>query len=79
MFTYEQLLEAGFSESIAHNILNTEMHHSYSQQELHDVRYSDNPLESYNRMMEEKAQAAINHADALEARIGRDFGVFAIV
>ncbi|MDY2943876.1 MAG: hypothetical protein SOT07_09325 [Paludibacteraceae bacterium] len=79
MFTYEQLLEAGFSEPIAHNILNTEMPHSYSQQELHDVLYSDNPLESYNRMMEEKAQAAINRADELEARIGRDFGVFAIV
>lgn len=79
MFTYDQLRDAGFSDHLANSMLNPEMPHSYSQQELHDILYSENPLEAYNQMIDAKAQAAINRADALEKQIGRDFGIFATI
>ena len=66
----------GFSDHIAHGMLNPDMPHSYTQQELQTVLSSDNPLEAYNQMMDAKAHAAMAKADALEARIGRDFGIF---
>ena len=79
MFTYEQLRDAGFSDAMAMQIVNPDMPHSYSRQELHDVLYSANPLEAYNQMMDTKAQAAINRADAIGRQIGRDFGIFATI
>lgn len=79
MFTYDQLLDAGFSDQLAKNMLNSDMPHSYSQQELHDVLYSDNPLEAYNQMMDAKAQAILNQSDALEKQICRDFGIFTTI
>lgn len=79
MFTYDQLRDAGFSDYLANSMLNPDMPHSYSQEELHNVLYSENPLEAYNQMMDAKAQAAINRADALERQIGRDFGIYATI
>ena len=76
MPSFEELQDMGFSDHIAHGMLNPDMPHSYTQQELQTVLSSDNPLEAYNKMMDAKAHAAMAKADALEARIGRDFGIF---
>lgn len=79
MPSLDELRDMGFSDRIAHGMLNPDMPHSYSQQELQDVLSSDNPLVAYNQMMDAKAHAAMAKADALEARIGRDFGIFATI
>lgn len=62
--TYDQLRNAGFSEYLANQISNGGPH-SYSEKELFHVLYeTDNPVEEYNKMMEIKAQHAIDKADA---------------
>ena len=79
MPSFEELQNMGFSDHIAHGMLNPDMPHSYTQQELQTVLSSDNPLEAYNQMMDAKANVAMAKADALEARIARDFGIFATI
>ncbi len=79
MPSFEELQNMGFSDHIAHGMLNPDMPHSYTQQELQIVLSSDNPLEAYNQMMDAKANVAMAKADALEARIARDFGIFTTI
>ena len=79
MPSIEELRDMGFSDHIAHDMLNPDISHSYTQQELQTVLSSDNPLDAYNQMMDAKAHAAMAKADALEARIGRDHGIFATI
>lgn len=63
--SYEELRNAGFSEYLAHHISEGDCH-SYSDSELYHVLYeSENPVTAYNDMMDGKAQAAINKADAI--------------
>lgn len=76
MFTYDQLREAGFSDYLAKSMLNPEMPHSYSQEELHDVLYSENPVEAYNQMMSAKAQVNFQRTAKLEREINRNLGIF---
>lgn len=65
MPSYEQLRNAGFSHHVADNIVYGTSH-SYSQKELFHVLYeSDNPLDAYNDMMKEKADALNESTDAL--------------
>lgn len=65
MPTYEDLRNAGFSDYLAHNI-SEGLSHSYSNKELFHVLYeSDDPVAAYNEMMEDKAQVALDKADAL--------------
>jgi hypothetical protein len=69
MPTYEELRNAGFSDYLAHNIAEG-LSHSYSDKELFHVLYeSDDPVAAYNEMMEDKAQVALDKADALIADI----------
>ena len=79
MPSYDQLRNAGFSDHVANSILNTDQHHTYSQRELHDVLYSDNPLEAYNQMMSAKAQAHFQRTAELERELNRDFGIFVAI
>jgi hypothetical protein len=63
--SYEELRNVGFSDYVAHNILEGD-YHSYSQKELFHVLYeSDEPVTAYNDMMAAKAQHAMNKADDL--------------
>lgn len=65
MLSYEELRNAGFSDYLAHNIAEG-LSHSYSDKELFHVLYeSDDPVAAYNEMMEDKAQVALDKADAL--------------
>ena len=69
MPTYEDLRNAGFSDYLAHNI-SEGLSHSYSNKELFHVLYeSEDPVAAYNEMMEDKAQVALDKADALIADI----------
>lgn len=73
MPTYDQLRNAGFSEYLANQILHG-VTHCYSQRELHDVLYSDDPVGNYNAMVEAKAQAALNRADKMIEDLEKEFG-----
>lgn len=65
MLSYEELRNTGFSDYLAHNIAEG-LSHSYSDKELFHVLYeSDDPVAAYNEMMEDKAQVALDKADAL--------------
>ena len=69
MPTNEELRNAGFSDYLAHNI-SEGLSHSYSDNELFHVLYeSDDPVAAYNEMVEDKAQVALDKADALIADI----------
>lgn len=69
MLSYEELRNAGFSDYLAHNIAEG-LSHSYSDKELFHVLYeSEDPVAAYNEMMEDKAQVALDKADALIADI----------
>lgn len=63
---------AGFSEYLANQILHG-VSHCYSQIELHDVLYSDDPVGNYNAMVEAKAQAALSKADKMIKDLEKEF------
>lgn len=74
MPTYEELLNAGFSDEVAVNILYGGSH-CYSQRELYHCFYeSDDPLKAYNEMVEAKADECIKRADRLIHDIEDEFG-----
>ena len=63
--SYEELRNAGFSDYLARHISEGGCH-SYSDRELFHVLYeSEDPVAAYNEMMEDKAQVALDKADAL--------------
>lgn len=73
MPTYDQLRNAGFSEYLANQILHGT--HSYSDKELFNVLYSEDPVNAYNQMMEAKVNAALERSDILIDEIHKEFGI----
>lgn len=73
MPTYDQLRNAGFSDYLANQILYGT--HSYSDKELFNVLYSSNPVEAYNKMMEEKVEVTLKKSDDLINSIHKEFGI----
>ncbi len=63
--THDELIDAGFDEITAINILDDSRLHSYTDKELSEVLHSDDPARAYQEMMDEKAQEAIRRADEL--------------
>ncbi len=59
--SYEELKDMGFTDHLATQI--SDGGSSYSYEELMAVLNSDNPIEAYNEMMEQKVNAALETAD----------------
>lgn len=74
MPTYDELRNAGFSDYLSNQILYG-VEHCYSQRELYNALYSDNPLEAYNEMMDGKVNDALNRSDKLIEDIQNEFGI----
>lgn len=75
MPSYEQLRNAGFSEHVANQILNGG-NHCYSQKELFQALYSENPLQAYNDMMHAKGDEIFKRSEELINGIQKEFGIY---
>lgn len=74
MPTYDELRNAGFSDYLANQILYGGTH-CYSQKELYEALYSDDPLSAYNDMMNSKVNDALERSDKLIEDIQNEFGI----
>jgi len=63
--SFDELINAGFSEETASNILDDSRVHPYTGEELYAILHSENPQQAYNDMMDIKVHDTINRADAL--------------
>ena len=75
MPTFDELRNAGFSDDLANQILYGDSH-CYSQKELYEALYSDDPLKAYNDMMETKVNEALEKSDRIIADIQNEFGIY---
>lgn len=75
MPSFEQLRNAGFSDYIAHSILDGGTH-SYSEKELFQCLYgSDDPVKAYNEMMEAKVNLALDKSESIINDIEKELGL----
>lgn len=74
MPSYDELRNAGFSDYLSNQILYG-VDHCYSQRELFNALYSDNPLEAYNEMMDGKVNDVLSRSDKLIEDIQNEFGI----
>ncbi len=75
MPSYDELRNAGFSDHVANNILYGDSH-VYSEKELFQCLYgSEDPLQAYNDMMEEKVRQEIDKTEKIIKDTEKEFGI----
>lgn len=75
MPSYDGLRNAGFSDFLANQILFGDGH-CYSQKELFNALYSDDPLSAYNEMIDSKVNNVLNRSDKLIEDIQNELGIY---